>query len=201
MIDRRAALLAHNAGIWEGTFVRLDGEGREQERFASHLEVSEQEGTIEAALTNGSSGNVRRMSFREPPAEMQIAAAGHWSLGPDRIGPWPWISELCLVHGERRRRVVLRHGSESLESLVVVCEGRPERREPAPPAPLQLEPQYGAEAPGQQLWKPEAGREIETIARRQPGSPQRLALRWSPEPGLRLELVRGHDAYGLLQPL
>jgi hypothetical protein len=131
----RSALLAFNAGLWEGSFIRLDGRGHEVERFDSHLEVSEaapgdrsdpRQGEITAALTNRSSGQVRTMRFLEPPAEMQIdPLAGHWSLGPDRIGPWPWVSELALVHGDQRRRVVVRHGAEQLECLVVVVEGRP----------------------------------------------------------------------------
>ena len=107
LADRRHQLLAHNAGIWEGAFVRLDATGQEQERFASHLLVEDSDGRIEASLTNCNSGELRRMAFREPPAEMQISPEGHWSLGPDRIGPWPWVSELCLVHGEQRRRAVV----------------------------------------------------------------------------------------------
>jgi hypothetical protein len=79
------------------------------------------------------------MDFDEPPAEMQISPEGHWSLGRDRIGngAWPWVSELCLVWDERRRRAVIRHGSERLESLVVVSEARPGMEEPIPSAPLQ----------------------------------------------------------------
>jgi hypothetical protein len=107
LADHRHQLLAHNAGIWEGAFVRLDATGQEQERFASHLLVEDKDGRIEASLTNRNSGDVRRMAFREPPAEMQISPQGHWSLGPDRIGPWPWVSELCLVHGEQRRGAAL----------------------------------------------------------------------------------------------
>ena len=95
--SRRATLLSHNAGLWEGCFIRLDRTGAELERFESHLSGSDQMGTIKAALTNRVSGQVRSMEFAEPPAEMQISPRGHWSLGADRMGPWPWVWELCLV--------------------------------------------------------------------------------------------------------
>ena len=64
---------------------RLNPLGLEQERFASHLEVADREGTIHADLTNRSTNAVRSMQFVEPPAEMQISPEGHWSLGHDRI--------------------------------------------------------------------------------------------------------------------
>ena len=122
----RSTLLIHNAGIWEGQFVRLDPGGREQSRFASHLSVLDTDGLIEASLTNRDSGEVRRMAFREPPAEMQISPQGHWSLGPDRIGPWPWVNELCLVHGDqhRRRRFSSRHHLRLLRLLRRLCGHR-----------------------------------------------------------------------------
>ncbi len=123
----RSALLTFNAGFWEGSFIRLDGRGHDVERFASQLEVREAApvngsglapGEITAAHTNRSSGYLRTMRFPEPPAEMQIdPLGGHWSQGPDRIGPWPWVSELAPVHGDHRRRVVVRHGAERLERL------------------------------------------------------------------------------------
>ncbi|WP_233133993.1 DUF3598 family protein [Synechococcus sp. BO 8801] len=112
----RQRLLEANGGCWEGLFHRLDPDGREIERFPTRLRVSDEDGTIEAALTYLNTGRVVPMRFSEPPAAMQISAAGHWSLGMDRMGPWPWIAELCVVHGERRRRIVLRHGVESLGS-------------------------------------------------------------------------------------
>ena len=203
LADRRHQLLAHNAGIWEGAFVRLDATGQEQERFASHLLVEDTDGQIEASLTNRNSGEVRRMAFREPPAEMQISPEGHWSLGPDRIGPWPWVSELCLVHGERRRRAVVRLGSDRLESLVIVWEGRPQQADPPPPAPLRAR----AAAPdglaatreqGQTIWTIAAGLEIGIPDRRQQGCTQAVSLRWQPQPGLQLEMQRTYDPYGNL---
>lgn len=195
-------MLAHNAGIWEGTFIRLNPLGLEQERFASHLAVTDQQGVIDAALTNQTSGQVRSMRFAEPPKEMQISAAGHWSLGPDRIGPWPWVSELCLVWGEQRRRVVIRHNSTGLESLVVVFEGRPQLS-PAelgvPASPLQLacrphgSSQQGLSTPDLTV--------ITQATRQEMASEEAVALRWQPAPGVQLELERRYGPGGLLAPL
>ncbi|MFS6827361.1 hypothetical protein [Cyanobium sp. ATX-6F1] len=133
--DRRSVLLAHNAGVWEGCFIRLDGRGVESERFGTRLLVQESGGQIEAALTYLNTGKVATMGFAEPPDLMAISPEGHWSLGPDRTGPWFAVMELCLVDGERRRRVVVRHGAERLESVVVVVEARPGLADPAPAAP------------------------------------------------------------------
>jgi len=171
LADRRSQLLAHNGGVWEGQFVRLDATGEEQERFDSHLLVSNSEGLIEASLTNRDRGEVRRMAFREPPAERQISPQGHWSLGPDRIGPWPWVSELCLVHGERRRRAVVR-----LQARRVGPSGTGE--------------------PGLNIWTVAAGLEIVNPEQRRPGRAQSVALRWQPQPGLQLDIQRAYDPYG-----
>ncbi len=194
MADRRSRLLAHNAGTWTGQFVRLDASGVERDRFDSQLLVTDRDGLIEANLTNLASGEVRRMAFREPPADMQISPQGHWSLGPDRIGPWPWVSELCLVHGEQRRRAVVRLGSDRLESLVIVWEGRPGQANPPPPPPLRARAAAGEQ--GRSIWTIEAGLEIGIPARRQQGSAQSVLLRWQPRPGLMLEIERAYDAYG-----
>jgi hypothetical protein len=197
----RFTLLRHNAGIWQGTFIRLDGQGCEQERFGSHLEVAERQGTIHADLTNRSSGRVRSMQFDQPPAEMQISPAGHWSLGPNRIGPWSWVCELCLVWGEQRRRIVVRHGLGDLETLVLVSEGRP-GHEPTPPAsPLQVLPQ--SVDPHHRLWRLEQQPSVTvtTMAGREPGLAEAVSLMWEPEPGIALSLVRRYDAFGLLQAL
>ncbi|MFZ0409036.1 MAG: DUF3598 family protein [Cyanobium sp.] len=201
--DRRRSLLSHNLGIWEGQFIRLDPGGRELNRFGSHLAVEERDGLIEASLTNRDSGELRRMAFREPPAAMQISPQGHWSLGPDRIGPWPWVSELCLVHGDQRRRAVVRLDSDQLESLVVVWEGRPGQADPPPAPPLQARAtscggRADAEDPGRTIWTIEAGLAIVTPDRRRPGSPQSVVLRWQPRPDLLLEIGRAYDAYGNL---
>ena len=198
--DRRSRLLAHNAGTWLGQFVRLDASGVEQHRFDSHLLVTDSDGLVEASLTNRDSGEVRRMAFGEPPAEMQISPQGHWSLGPDRIGAWPWVSELCLVHGEQRRRAVVRLGSDRLESLVIVWEGRPQQAEAPPPAPLRAwaapEDLAATGEQGRTIWTIAAGLEIVIPDRRQQGSAQAVVLRWQPRPGLWLEIERAYDAYG-----
>lgn len=201
--SRRATLLAHNAGTWEGWFVRCDGRGREQERFASLLTVQDQQGTIEAALTNRTSGSVRRMAFQQPPAEMQIDPLGHWSLGPDRIGAWPWVCELCLVVGPRRRRVVLRHGSEGLESLVVVWEARPGVEDPAPAAPLILSSRPLAAAAGgpRRLWLVDADLEVEAMEGPRGAGAEQVLLRWHPSGAARQSLRRAYGSYGALIPL
>ena len=197
----RTTLLNRNAGVWEGTFIRLDGNGLETERFDSHLEVADHHGMVDAALTNLSSGQVRNMRFRDPPPEMQITTAGHWSLGPDRIGPWPWVSELCLTHHDQRRRAVIRLGIDRLESLVVVIEGRPDHRDWAPPPPLRSSARPDPDDAHRLVWEVVPGLEVTTMAVRTSGSPQSVGLRWRPEPGVQLELTRSHGAAGLLLPL
>lgn len=193
--DRRATLLAHNAGQWEGTFVRLegqaDGEAVEVERFASRLLVEDRAGTVDAALTNLTSGAVRSMRFAEPPAEMQISDAGHWSLGPDRIGAWPWVSELCLAAGERRRRAVVRLEGERLISLVVVIEARPGCSDPPPPPPWRLPAIRQAEG---WLWRPCDDLEVRAAS-------GWVELAWQPQPGQTLRLRRAYGEYGQLLPL
>jgi hypothetical protein len=194
-LDRRSTLLAHNAGIWEGTFVRLegqaDGEAVECERFASRLLVEDRDGMVDASLTNLDSGNVRSMRFAEPPAEMQISQAGHWSLGPDRIGAWPWVCELCLVDGDRRRRAVVRLEGERLISLVVVIEARPGCVDPPPPAPWRLPALRQA---GGLLWRPAS--DLEVLV-----GTGVVELAWTPQPGRRCQLRRAYSSYGLLLPV
>ena len=200
-LSQRETLLHFNAGVWEGTFLRLDGNGRELERFGSLLNVSDRAGTIHADLTNRSTGVVRSMQFDAPPAEMQISPDGHWSLGPDRIGAWSWVCELCLVWGHRRRRIVVRHHSTGLESLVLVCEGRQGSPDEAPEAPLQLTPRLLS--PQRSLWSLTSPLDVEigTLNSRGGGEPESVSLQWQPEPGRCLRLERRYDAYGLLEPL
>ncbi len=203
--SRRHTLLTHNAGSWQGTFIRLDASGLEIERFPSSLQVEQRGSRIVASLTNGNTGNVRTMEFEEPPADMQISPAGHWSLGPDRIGPWPWVSELCLVHGDRRRRVVVRHGSDHIESVVLVSEGRPGCADPAPLHPHRAEHLPHPGEPDQQLWlletTPGNRVELQVMGQRRFGMPQSVELRWQTKGGPWLEIRRNHAASGLLEPL
>ena len=203
--SRRDTLLRHNGGSWQGSFIRLDAAGHEIERFPSSLAVEERGRLIVASLTNGRTGTVRSMEFEEPPAEMQISPAGHWSLGPDRIGPWPWVSELCLVHGGRRRRVVVRHGSDGIESVVLVSEGRPGCADAPPPAPHRATPLASGGGVDQAMWLLEdtsANRvELQLMGRRRFGMPQQVTLRWQPNGSAWLELRRSHAASGLIEPL
>ncbi len=210
-LDRRHRLLATNAGRWQGTFVRLDGDGREADRFPHDLRVQEcaeepagaEPALIEACLTNGNTGTSRSMRFREPPAEMQISAPGHWSLGPDRIGAWSWVAELSLVWGDRRRRAVVRLTPNRLESLVVVWEARPGLQECAPAAPLVLappSPQHLPNGQGLSRWRVEPDLWVEATWQRSDDLRQQVSLLWEPEPGRRQEVVRRYGPYGMLEP-
>lgn len=194
-MDRRATLLIHNAGLWEGTFVRLegqpDGEAIEVERFASRLLVEDREGTVDASLTNLDRGSVRSMRFAAPPAEMQITVDGHWSLGPDRIGAWPWVCELCLTAGDRRRRAVVRLEGERLISLVVVIEARPGISDPPPVAPLRLPAIRQAQGC---LWRPAPDLEVRVAS-------GWVELAWQPQPDSQYRLRRAYSEFGLLQPV
>ncbi|MFM7676358.1 MAG: hypothetical protein ACKO5F_12430 [Synechococcus sp.] len=209
--ERRRWLLAANAGRWQGSFVRLDGEGREAGRFPHDLLVQElpqepveaEPPVIEACLTNASAGTSRAMSFREPPAEMQISAEGHWSLGPDRIGAWSWVAELSLVWGERRRRAVVRLTPERLESLVLVWEARPGREDPAPAAPVALPAPSRQQLPSGHSfsrWSVEPGLWFAATWQQDGDLTQQVALIWEPEAGRRLKLQRRYGPYGLLEP-
>jgi hypothetical protein len=198
--------------MWEGCFVRFDRRGLELERFDSRLQVEDQAGTVVAALTNLSSGQVRTMDFQEPPAEMQISQEGHWSLGPDRIGPWPWVSELCLVWGHRRRRAVIRHGSDQLDSVVLVSEARPNHQEPLAPAPLQaliadtsgsnnISSSDSLTTSNALIWTLPTclAVTVQTVAKRGQGMAEEVVLRWQPEPQVSLEIRRRYSLHGLLE--
>ncbi|MCT0248899.1 DUF3598 family protein [Synechococcus sp. CS-205] len=194
---RRTTLLGRNSGHWEGSFIRLDGQGHESERFGTHLHVHEADGQIEAALTYLHTGHVATMRFAEPPALMAITPEGHWSLGPDRTGPWPAVMELCLVDGERRRRVVVRHGAERLESVVVVVEARPGVVDPAPAPPLRAAILPAAEGSGLGCWQLTPDLTLSTALERRFGDPLAVRLCWRPQPGRELVLERAYGANGL----
>ena len=191
--DPRATLLAHNAGLWEGYFLQLDGaadgEAVERDRFPSRLLVEERAGVIHADLSNLASGSVRSMRFAEPPPEMQLHPDGHWSLGPDRIGAWPWVSELCLTLGDQRRRAVVRLEGERLISAVLVLEARPGLAVPLPP-PLRLPRLREA---GCWLWRSD---DLELRA-----ALGWVELHWLQQPGQSVRLRRSYSPYGLLEPL
>lgn len=199
-LDRRSTLLGRNAGQWEGTFIRLDDQGLESERFGTSLNVTETDGQIEAALTYLNTGKVATMRFAEPPALMAISPDGHWSLGPDKTGPWPAVMELCLVDGDRRRRVVVRHGAERLESVVVVVEARPGVVDPAPAPPLRARVLPGSDGSGSGCWQLTDDLTLTTALERRFGEPLAVRLCWSPLPGRELVLERIHGANGLPQP-
>jgi len=200
-------LLEVNGGCWEGLFHRLGPDGREIERFPTRLRVSDEDGTIEAALTYLNTGRTVPMRFSEPPAAMQISDAGHWSLGMDRMGPWPWVAELCVVHGERRRRIVLRHGVESLESFTYAREWRPGTGDGGPETPLvAVIESVGSESiesgvAGGRRWHLDD--DVEVVIAPGPGQPGpvRVALSWQPAGGPLCRIERRYTPYGLLEPL
>ena len=203
----RQRLLEAYGGCWEGLFHRLGPDGREIERFPTRLRVSDEDGTIEAAHTYLNTGRTVPMRFSEPPAAMQISAAGHWSLGMDRMGPWPWIAELCVVHGERRRRVVLRHGLEKLESFTDAREWRPGTGDGAPDSPLvAVIESIGSESIA---WGKAGGRrwhlddDVEVVLAPAPGQPGPVwvTLSWQPAGGAPCRIERRYSPYGLLELL
>ena len=198
----RQRLLEVNGGYWEGLFARLGPDGREIERFPTRLRVSDEDGTIEAALTYVASGRVVPMRFSEPPAAMQISTAGHWSLGIDRTGPWPWIAELCVAHGDRRRRIVLRHGLDSLESLTYAREWRPGLADAGPTTPLVASLQtIGADGATATRWNLDGN--VEVVIVHSPGQPGpvQVTLSWQVDADVRCRIERRYSAYGLLEPL
>ena len=198
----RQRLLEVNGGCWEGLFVRLGPEGREIERFPTRLLVTDQDGSIEAALTHLNSGRTVPMRFSEPPAAMQISDAGHWSLGIDRTGPWPWIAELCVAHGDRRRRIVLRHGVDSVESLTYAREWRPGLADAAPATPLVARLQaIGADGATATRWSLDGN--VEVVIVHSPGQPGpvQVTLSWQVDADVDCRIERRYSAYGLLEPL
>jgi hypothetical protein len=141
------------------------------------------------------------MQFAEPPAEMQVSPRGHWSLGPDRIGPWPWVCELCLVWGEQRRRLVVRHNNGGLDSLVLVAEGRA-GCEPEPLAsPLQARSTIQGDDRNRWTFEQDPSVWVTTMARRSPGQAEAVGLVWQPQPGLSLQIERRYSEHGLLLAL
>jgi hypothetical protein len=198
----RKRLLEVNGGCWEGLFVRLGPDGREIERSPTRLLVTDQDGSIEAALTYLSSGRTVPMRFSEPPAAMQISAAGHWSLGIDRTGPWPWIAELCVAHGDRRRRIVLRHGVETLESLTYAREWRPGVTEAGPDTPLVASLQ-AIEANGETAsrWSLDGNVEVLIVHHPTQPGPVQVTLTWHPDADVRCRIERRYSPYGQLEPL
>ena len=108
---------------------------------------------------------------------------------------------MSLVWRQQRRRIVVRHHSSGLESLVLVCEGRPGSEPSPPPQPLVLIP--SSQGSHQQCWTLEQQPLVKatTMATRPTGQAESVTLRWQPEPGVELELSRSYSEYGVLQAL
>lgn len=199
MHDPRATLLQHNSGSWQGCFIRLSADGREDERFSTSLSVKAVEGVIQTKLTYLDSGQQRSMNFRELPTTMQISASGGWSLGPGSITPFNWVGEICVVRAEERRRIVVRHGASGLEQVVYVIETKGSK----PPEPPRSSIRCQMESQGSwSLWRPEPDVELLLDTRqRTTGDSTVCGLRWTGINGEAQQMVRRYDASGMLQPL
>ena len=78
MHDPRTALLMHNKGLWQGCFMRLNGNGIEDDRVFTSLDVQERDGLIESCLTYKRTGQQRSMNFETVPFTMQVNPSGGW---------------------------------------------------------------------------------------------------------------------------
>ena len=199
----RETLLRFNSGIWDSLFIRFNAMLREQERFSAQLQVKDQGGEIVAALKKRNSKQLREMRFREPPSEMQITANGNWSLGPVQLAASRWVTEICLCHGHQRRRAVFHHDEHGLESAVVIVEARQGKHleQPEKPAQLKLLEAQADQIKGQQVWQWGKSLGLIVMAERSKDSPQSCGLRWCPEPGEHLELMRSYSSSGRLKPI
>ena len=199
MHDPRTTLLQHNSGSWQGCFIRLSADGREDERFSTSLSVKAVEGVIQTKLTYLNSGQQRSMNFRELPYTMQISASGGWSLGPGSITPFNWVGEICVVRAEERRRIVVRHGASGLEQVVYVIETKGSKPPEPPRSPMRCQ----MESQGSwSLWRPEPDVELLLDTRqRTTGDSTVCGLRWTGINGEAQQMVRRYDASGMLQPL
>ena len=198
-MNRRQTLLTFNSGIWQGCFVHLDHNGVEQKRFSTSLDVTDTAGVIQASLTNLHTGRCQSMSFRELPVEMQLTETGDWSLGPARVGPLPWVTELCVVTGEERRRLIASHGVKAVERIVYVRESRlPQGVVPiAQPLDVSIKPRGSL-----QIWQVDG--DVELLVDPKPRGSQEGALcglRWHhPREGIQ-QVVRRYSPGGTLLPL
>lgn len=199
MHDPGAALLQHNSGSWQGCFIRLHADGKEVDRFNTTLSVEEVEGMIQTKLTYLNSGQQRSMNFLELPHTMQVSASGGWSLGPGSITPFNWVGELCVVRGEERRRIVVRHGASGLDQVVYVIEAKGSTLLSPPRDTVQCQMEKQGDW---SLWRPEPDVELLLDTRqRSTGDATVCGLRWSGIEGEQRQIVRRYDTNGLLQPL
>ena len=199
MHDPRAALLQHNIGQWAGCFIRLNGDGHEQERFPTSLSVKDSDGLIQTCLTYVHTGQQRSMSFQSLPPSMQVCHDGGWSLGPTSITPWSWVAELCVVYQSERRRIVVRHGVSGLDQVVYVVESADLYNPAFSTDPIQCPRRREGNL---MIWQPEAGVELLLDARdRQTGDATACGLRWSLADGSVRQMVRRYDGNGSLLSL
>lgn len=197
--DPRSTLLLHNSGQWRGCFIRMDGEGREQERFSTSLIVQENSGMIETCLTYCNSGQQRSMNFTTLPHTMQVTGDGCWSLGPSSITPFHWVAELCVVLKGQRRRMIVRHGGSGLDQVVYVVETLAQQQPAEPDQPLQC----AIERVGDfTIWQPEPGVQLLLDSRdRQTGDATACGMRWVQPDHSTAQIVRRYDSRGQLEEL
>lgn len=199
MQDSRNALLTHNSGQWHGCFIRLDGHGHEQERFPTSLVVQDSGGMIQTCLTYCNSGEQRSMNFATLPHTMQVTSSGCWSLGPGSITPFNWVAELCVVQAQQRRRIVVRHGTSSLDQVVYVIETLDRQLTAAPSQPLSCAIDRLGDFT---IWRPEPGVELLLDARdRHSGDATACGMRWITPDGSTAQIVRRYDSHGQLEEI
>ena len=199
MHDSRSSLLLHNVGCWEGLFVRLDAAGKEQDRFATSLEVKEVDGVIKTCLTYAQSGRQQSMNFSSIPSSMQVNKHGHWSTGPEFITPWSWVAEFCLVNQFQRRRMIVRHGVNGLDRVIYVVEARAGQEIPQSVQPICCQSRsFGSLL----IWEPEPGVELYLDPRdRQQGDITGCGICWSDQNGIMHKILRQYNSDGVLCPL
>ena len=196
--DHRSALVTHNTGLWEGFFLRLDATGVEQERLSTLLEVKETRGIIQTCLTYQNSGQQQSVNFKSLPTSMQVSDQGHWSTGPEFITPWNWVSELCVVNPQQRRRMIVCHGATGLDRIIYVVEARTGSQLPHPDSPLNCQSRpFGSLI----IWQPELGVELIIDPRnREQGDATGCGIRWIDQNGNKLQILRQYNNAGLLTP-
>ena len=110
-------MLQHNIGQWAGCFIRLNGDGHEQERF--HIAVGEGlRRLIQTCLTYEHTGQQRSMSFQDLPPSMQVCHDGGWSW--DRPASRPGAAGGTLRVSERAPKNGA--GVSGLDQVVYVVE-------------------------------------------------------------------------------
>ena len=202
MYDPRHSLLEHNAGDWQGYFVRFNGSFVEQERFQTSLRLRESQGQIQVCLTHVSSGQEHSMNFSTLPDQMQVSETGDWSLGPTFLTHSHCAIELCVVNQQQRRRLIVQQGMNGLDRVVYVIEVKGDAGRVEPPTPTQPLVMNSTQCGGYELWQPEPGVELLFTSREREDVEQPVwGLRWRDHRGETHQIVRRYGRQRLLEPL